>query len=99
MIFNVRISETQYMDVEIEANTSYEAEQIAERNHRNGEYDVDESENRLTEYEADRVSEDSVLLCPKCGCKMDEHDFDDEDGNFDGWGWVCPNCAHTERDE
>lgn len=55
MLFSVRIRETQWIDVEIVAETANEAEQIAENNHCNGEYDIDKSDARYTEYDAEPV--------------------------------------------
>jgi hypothetical protein len=99
MIYKVLITETVRYTAEVEANSPEEAKEKAYENNCAGEYDIDSSDDREETYTIDTSLGNDSLICPKCGTKMDEHEFADEDGYFDGWGWVCPNCAHIERNE
>lgn len=51
MLFKVKVQETQWEYVEIEASSPTEAEDEVEKRHFDGCYNLDESQHRLTTYE------------------------------------------------
>lgn len=51
MLFKVKIKEVQWEYIEVEANSPAEAENEVEKRHFDGEYNLDESQHRLTTYE------------------------------------------------
>ena len=111
-MFEVTITETLKLVVEVEAENQHEAEQMVSDNWRNSEYILDADNFVGVKFEAIPVNDIEICSDNRCTavknhepgkclvCGSDELDYDGfivEDGSAE-YRWLCKNCGVSGRE-